>query len=70
MDIDILVDYKNDTLANEIMQKLTNKKDVISISLGKRDKRYIEQYIIKAIIEYSKQNTEEADNVIVQDLIF
>ena len=41
MDIDILVDYKNDTLANEIMQKLTNKKDVISISLGKRDKRYI-----------------------------
>lgn len=36
----------------------------------KKDKRYIEQYIIKAIIEYNKQNIIEDDNVIVKDFIF
>lgn len=38
-----------------------NKSKIISVlpfSLAKRDKRYIEQYIIKAIKKYNKQNSE------------
>ena len=41
INIDILIDQKNDTLTNEIMQKQTNKKDIISISLNKKDKNYL-----------------------------
>ncbi len=41
INIDILIDQKNDTLTNEIMQKLANKKDIISISLNKKDKNYL-----------------------------
>lgn len=36
----------------------------------KGDKRYIEQYIIKTIIEYNKLNVKGEDNIIIQDMIF
>ena len=37
----ITVDSDNDNLSNEMMQKLLNKKEVISISLNKKDKRFL-----------------------------
>ena len=51
---------------------LQNKgiQDMYLNEIKKRDKRYIEQYVIKAIIEYNKQNITEEDNIIIQDLIF
>lgn len=65
-----LLDEKKGNQNEQIAFNKNKIENVLPNNIKKRDKRYIEQYIIKAIIEYSKQNTEEADNVIVQDLIF
>lgn len=73
LDFDTLEKLLDEKKGNQNEQIAFNKnkiENVLPNNIKKRDKRYIEQYIIKAIIEYSKQNTEEADNVIVQDLIF
>lgn len=73
LDFDTLEKLLDEKKVNQNEQIAFNKnkiENVLPNNIKKRDKRYIEQYIIKAIIEYSKQNTEEADNVIVQDLIF
>ena len=70
-----------DDLENLLSEKKGNQNEQISFNknkienvlpneIKKRDKRYIEQYIIKAILEYNKLNITEDDNVIVQDLIF
>ena len=40
------------------------------LEIKQRDKRYVEQYIINAIMEYNKLNKSEEENIIVQDLIF
>ena len=72
LDFDTLEKLLDEKKGNQNEQIAFNKnkiENVLPNNIKKRDKRYIEQYIIKAIIEYSKQNTEEADNVIVQDLI-
>lgn len=37
--------------------------------IKQRDKRYVEQYIIYAIMEYNKLNKNEEENIIVQDII-
>ena len=65
-----LLDEKKGNQNEQIAFNKNKIENVLPNNIKKRDKRYIEQYIIKAIIEYSKQNTEEADNVMVQDLIF
>lgn len=73
LDFDTLEKLLDEKKGNQNEQIAFNKnkiENVLPNNIKKRDKRYIEQYIIKAIIEYSKQNTEEVDNVIVQDLIF
>lgn len=73
LDFDTLEKLLDEKKGNQNEQIAFNKnkiENVLPNNIKKRDKRYIEQYIIKAIIEYNKQNTEEADNVIVQDLIF
>lgn len=73
LDFDTLEKLLDEKKGNQNEQIAFNKnkiENVLPNNIKKRDKRYIEQYIIKAIIEYSKQNIEEADNVIVQDLIF
>lgn len=73
LDFDTLEKLLDEKKGNQNEQITFNKnkiENVLPNNIKKRDKRYIEQYIIKAIIEYNKQNTEEADNVIVQDLIF
>lgn len=73
LDFDTLEKLLDEKKGNQNEQIAFNKnkiENVLPNNIKKRDKRYIEQYIIKAIIEYSKQNTEEADNVMVQDLIF
>lgn len=41
LDICILSIDTNSNLANEIMQKLSGRKDIISISLNKKDQRYL-----------------------------
>ena len=41
IDLCITVDSDNDNLSNEMMQKLLNKKEVLSISLNKKDKRFL-----------------------------
>lgn len=41
IDISIIVNFEKDTLINEIMQKLPERKDVISISLNKKDKNFL-----------------------------
>lgn len=41
LNIYILVNSQKDTLINEIMQKLPERKDVISISLNKKDKNFL-----------------------------
>lgn len=41
IDISIIVNLEKDTLINEIMQKLPERKDVISISLNKKDKNFL-----------------------------
>src|SRR5699024_824431 len=69
LDFDTLEKLLDEKKGNQNEQIAFNKnkiENVLTNNIKKRDKRYIEQYIIKAIIEYSKQNTEEADNVIVQ----
>jgi len=65
-----LLDEKKGNQNEQIAFNKNKIENVLPNNIKKRDKRYIEQYIIKAIIEYSKQNIEEVDNVIVQDLIF
>ena len=73
LDFDTLEKLLDEKKGNQNEQIAFNKnkiENVLPNNIKKRDKRYIEQYIIKAIIEYSKQNTEEVDNIIVQDLIF
>jgi len=70
-----------DDLENLLSEKKGNQNEQISFNknkienvlpneIKKRDKRYIEQYIIKAILEYNKLNVVEDDNIIIQDLIF
>lgn len=41
LDICILINSNNDALTSEIMQRLSGRKDVISISLNKKDKRFL-----------------------------
>lgn len=41
LNICITIDADNDNLSNEIMQKLLSRKDVISISLNKKDKNFL-----------------------------
>lgn len=41
LDICILINSNNDALTSEIMQRLPGRKDVISISLNKKDKRFL-----------------------------
>jgi len=65
-----LFDEKKGNQNEQIAFNKSKLENVLPYEIKKRDKRYIEQYIIKAIIEYNKQNTNEEDNVIVQDLIF
>ena len=69
-ELEKLLDEKKGNQNEQIAFNKNKIENVLPNNIKKRDKRYIEQYIIKAIIEYSKQNPEEADNVIVQDLIF
>lgn len=73
LDFDTLEKLLDEKKGNQNEQITFNKnkiENVLPNNIKKRDKRYIEQYIIKAIIEYNKQNIIKDDNVIVQDLIF
>ena len=73
LDFDTLEKLLDEKKGNQNEQIAFNKsklENVLPYEIKKRDKRYIEQYIIKAIIEYNKQNITEEDNIIVQDLIF
>lgn len=65
-----LFDEKKENQNEQIAFNKSKLENVLPYEIKKRDKRYIEQYIIKAIIEYNKQNITEEDNIIVQDLIF
>lgn len=41
LNVCITIDTDSDNLSNEIMQKLLTRKDVLSISLNKKDKRFL-----------------------------
>ena len=65
-----LFDEKKGNQNEQIAFNKSKLENVLPYKIKKRDKRYIEQYVIKAIIEYNKQNITEEDNIIIQDLIF
>lgn len=73
LDADKLEKILLEKKGNQNEQISFNKVNIVSVlpyDLLKRDKRYIEQYIINAIKEYNKSNKGDEDNVILQDLIF
>lgn len=70
---DILEGILNEKKGNQNDKISFNKEkieNVLPLEIKQRDKRYVEQYIINAIIEYNKLNKNEEENIIVQDLIF
>ena len=69
-DLENLLSEKKGNQNEQIAFNKNKIENVLPNEIKKRDKRYIEQYIIKAILEYNKLNIAEDDNVIVQDLIF
>lgn len=69
-DLENLLSEKKGNQNEQIAFNKNKIENVLPNEIKKRDKRYIEQYIIKAILEYNKLNITEDDNVIVQDLIF
>ena len=73
IDFDILERILNEKNGNQNDKISFNKEkieNVLPLEIKQRDKRYVEQYIINAIIEYNKLNKNEEENIIVQDLIF
>lgn len=73
IDFDILEGILNEKKGNQNDKISFNKEkieNVLPLEIKQRDKRYVEQYIINAIIEYNKLNKNEEENIIVQDLIF
>lgn len=73
IDFDILEGILNEKKGNQNDKISFNKEKIENVLLSEikqRDKRYVEQYIINAIMEYNKLNKSEEENIIVQDLIF
>lgn len=62
LDYNSLENIMNQNKGNQNEQISFNKKNIESVlpyDLLKRDKRYIEQYIINAILEYNKKDTQD-----------
>lgn len=73
IDFDILEGILNEKKGNQNDKISFNKEkigNVLPPEIKQRDKRYVEQYIINAIMKYNKLNKNEEENIIVQDLIF
>ena len=73
IDFDILEGILNEKKGNQNDKISFNKEKIENVlppEIKQRDKRYVEQYIINAIMEYNKLNKSEEENIIVQDLIF
>lgn len=73
IDFDILERILNEKKGNQNDKISFNKEKIENVlppEIKQRDKRYVEQYIINAIMEYNKLNKNEEENIIVQDLIF
>lgn len=73
IDFNILEELLDEKKGNQNEQISFNKSKIdnaLPNKIKNRDKRYIEQYIINAILEYNKKNIDEEDNLIVKDLIF
>ena len=73
IDFDILEGILNEKNGNQNDKISFNKEKIENVlppEIKQRDKRYVEQYIINAIMKYNKLNKNEEENIIVQDLIF
>lgn len=73
IDFDILEGILNEKKGNQNDKISFNKEKIENVlppEIKQRDKRYVEQYIINAIMKYNKLNKNEEENIIVQDLIF
>ena len=73
IDFDILEGILNEKKGNQNDKISFNKEKIENVlppEIKQRDKRYVEQYIINAIMEYNNLNKNEEENIIVQDLIF
>ena len=73
IDFDILEGILNEKKGNQNDKISFNKEKIENVlppEIKQRDKRYVEQYIINAIMKYDKLNKNEEENIIVQDLIF
>ena len=73
IDFDILEGILNEKKGNQNDKISFNKEKIENVlppEIKQRDKRYVEQYIINAIMEYNKLNKSEEENIIVQDLVF
>ena len=73
IDFAILEGILNEKKGNQNDKISFNKEKIENVlppEIKQRDKRYVEQYIINAIMEYNKLNKNEEENIIVQDLIF
>lgn len=65
-----LLDEKKGNQNEKISFNKSMIENVLPSNIKKRDKRYIEEYIIRAILEYNKLEQKDDDNIIIQDLIF
>lgn len=65
-----LFDEKKGNQNEKISFNKSKIENVLPSDIKKRDKRYIEEYIIRAILEYNKLEQKDDDNIIIQDLVF
>lgn len=65
-----LLDEKKGNQNEKISFNKSKIENVLPSDIKKRDKRYIEEYIIRAILEYNKLEQKDDDNIIIQDLVF
>ena len=65
-----LFDEKKGNQNEKISFNKSKIENVLPSDIKKRDKRYIEEYIIRAILEYNKFEQKDDDNIIIQDLVF
>ena len=68
IDFDILDGILNEKKENQNDKISFNKEKIENVlppEIKQRDKRYVEQYIINAIMEYNKLNKNEEENIVV-----
>ena len=65
-----LLDEKKGNQNEKISFNKSKIENVLPSDIKKRDKRYIEEYIIRAILEYNKLEQKDDNNIIIQDLVF